>query len=82
MDQSRNSYIQGNSKPIRNGRGAFTYYVLEGLKGSADANRDHLVTIGELFRYVRQKVRLDTQFQQNPRMLIGDNENLALAAAR
>jgi uncharacterized caspase-like protein len=65
-----------------NGHGVFTYYLLEGLKGRADTNQDHLVTVGELFRYVRQKVRLDTQFQQNPRMLIGDNENLALAVAR
>lgn len=65
-----------------NGHGVFTYYVLQGLRGSADTNRDRLVSVGELFRYVRQKVRLDTQFQQNPRMLIGDNENLALAVAR
>jgi uncharacterized caspase-like protein len=65
-----------------NGHGVFTYYVLEALKGSADTNRDQLVSVGELFRYVRQKVRLDTEFQQNPRMLVGDNENLALAVAR
>lgn len=64
-----------------NGHGVFTYYLLEGLRGNADTNRDRLVSVGELFRYVRQKVRLDTQFQQNPRMLIGDNENLALAVA-
>jgi hypothetical protein len=63
------------------GHGVFTYYLLQGLKGSADTNQDRLVTVGELFRYVRQKVRLDTQFLQNPRMLIGDNENLALAVA-
>ena len=65
-----------------NGHGVFTYYLLEGLKGSADTNQDRLVSVGELFRYVRQRVRLDTNFQQNPRMLIGDNENLALAVAR
>jgi hypothetical protein len=63
------------------GHGVFTYYVLEGLKGNADANGDRLVSVGELFRYVRQKVRLDTSFQQNPRMLMGDNENLALSVA-
>ena len=65
-----------------NGHGVFTYYILQGLKGSADTNRDRLVSLGELFRYVRQKVRLDTQFRQNPRMLIGDNENLVLAFSR
>jgi hypothetical protein len=65
-----------------NGHGVFTYYLLQGLNGSADTDRDRLVSVGELFRYVRQKVRLDTEFQQNPRMLIGDSENLALAVAR
>jgi hypothetical protein len=70
------------SRKWGNGHGVFTYYVLEGLQGSADTNGDRLVTVGELFRYVRQKVRLDTAFQQNPRMLMGENENLALSVAR
>lgn len=64
------------------GHGVFTYYVLEGLKGNADTNRDRFVSVGELFHYVRLKVRLDTNFQQNPRMLMGDNENLTLSVAR
>lgn len=64
-----------------NGHGVFTYYLLEGLKGNADTNRDRLVSVGELFRYVRQKVRINTNFQQNPRMLAGDNDNLALSVA-
>ena len=61
------------------GHGVFTYYVLQGLRGNADANEDHFVTVGELFRYVRQNVRLETNLEQNPRMLLGDNENLALS---
>lgn len=65
-----------------NGHGVFTYYLLQGLNGNADTNGDRLVSVGELFRYVRQKVRLDTGFQQNPRMLLGENENLALSVAR
>jgi len=64
------------------GHGVFTYYVLEGLKGGADVDGDRLVSVGELFRYVRQHVRLDTEFRQNPRMLVGANENLTLAATR
>jgi Caspase domain len=63
-----------------NGHGVFTYFLLEGLQGKADLDGDQLVTVGELFRYVRQRVRLDTQFRQNPRMLAGTNETLALAA--
>jgi len=65
-----------------NGHGVFTYYLLEGLKGNADTNGDRLVSVGELFRYVQQKVRQDTRLQQNPRMLVGNNENLALSVAR
>jgi len=63
------------------GHGVFTYWLLEGLRGQADANGDQLVTVGELFRFVRQRVRLDTQFRQNPRILATTNENLALATA-
>lgn len=70
------------SKKWGNGHGVFTYYVLEGLKGGADTNQDRFVSVGELFRYVRQKVRLDTNFLQNPRMLTGTNENLSLAVVR
>jgi hypothetical protein len=69
------------SKKWGNGHGVFTYYLLEGLKGRADSNQDRFVSVGELFRYVRQKVRLDTNFVQNPRMLTGTNENLALTVA-
>ena len=70
------------SKKWGNGHGVFTYYVLEGLKGRADSNRDRFVSVGELFRYVRQQVRLDTNFVQNPRMLTGANENLELSVAQ
>lgn len=33
------------------------------------------MSVGELFRYVRRKVDLDTQFHRFPGMLIGDNED-------
>ena len=36
--------------------GLFTYYLLRGLRGDADTNRDGVVTLGELAGYVRQKV--------------------------
>lgn len=74
--------LSRESQKWGDGHGVFTFYVLEGLKGKADTNEDRLVSVGELFRYVRQKVRLDTEFKQNPRMLVGANENLALAVAR
>jgi hypothetical protein len=40
----------------RHRHGLFTYYLLRGLRGEADTNRDNAVTLGELAGYVRQKV--------------------------
>ncbi len=36
--------------------GVFTYYLVEGLKGAADLNRDGIVTLQELYEYVEQRV--------------------------
>lgn len=36
--------------------GLFTYYLLRGLRGDADLNRDGDVTVGEVAAYVSQKV--------------------------
>jgi hypothetical protein len=69
------------SRQWGNGHGVFTYYLLDGLKGNADSNHDRLVSVGELFRYVRQRVRMATNQQQNPRLLVGNNEQLTLAVA-
>lgn len=52
--------------------GLFTYYLLRGLRGEADTNRDNDVTLGELTGYVRQKVAwaAKTQFntEQRPQL--------------
>jgi uncharacterized caspase-like protein len=36
--------------------GIFTYYLVEGLKGAADLNRDGIVTLQELYEYVEREV--------------------------
>ena len=36
--------------------GAFTYYLLEGLKGQADDNRDNVVEVLELWDYLEKRV--------------------------
>jgi uncharacterized caspase-like protein len=38
------------------GHGLFTYYLLQGLKGAGDLNRDGIVTLQELYEYVEQQV--------------------------
>ncbi|MEK7445325.1 MAG: caspase family protein, partial [candidate division NC10 bacterium] len=38
------------------GHGIFTYYLVQGLKGAADLNRDGIVSLQELYEYVEQQV--------------------------
>ncbi len=54
------------------GHGVFTHFLLDGMRGSADGypadkrKKDGMVEIGELFEYVRDKVRDNTDDQQHP----------------
>ncbi|MBI4635417.1 MAG: caspase family protein [Candidatus Rokubacteria bacterium] len=38
------------------GHGVFTYYLVEGLRGAADLNRDGIVSLQELYEYLEQQV--------------------------
>ena len=38
------------------GHGIFTYYLVNGLKGAADTNRDGIVSLQELYGYVEEQV--------------------------
>jgi hypothetical protein len=46
--------------------GVFTYYLLEGLKGPADTDRDGMVTVDEAYLYVSEKVSRATGQEQHP----------------
>jgi len=61
------------------GHGVFTYYLLQGLAGKADANHDGVVTAGELFAYLKQSVPQATGGKQNPRAMVGIANNLAVS---
>jgi hypothetical protein len=71
--------VSRESKRWGGGHGVFTWALVEGLRGKADASGDSLITAGELFSYVRQRVQLETGFKQNPRALPGINAGLTLA---
>jgi hypothetical protein len=60
-----NEYSQ-ESQNWGGGHGVFTYHILEGLKGKADADSDRIVRLGELVDYVNLNVRRDTKSQQHP----------------
>jgi uncharacterized caspase-like protein len=38
------------------GHGIFSYYLINGLKGAADLNRDGIVSLQELYEYLEQQV--------------------------
>lgn len=63
------------------GHGVFTFYVLEGMSGKADRNKDGTVTAGELFDYVRIEVVRATYDRQTPTALPGLAKDLPMAGA-
>jgi formylglycine-generating enzyme required for sulfatase activity len=48
-------------------QGLFTYYLVEGLAGGADYDRDGVVNVDELYRYTFEKVPLAAQQELNAR---------------
>ena len=52
------------SKGLR--QGVFSHFLLRGLKGEADLNKDSVVTIKELFEYVSLNVKEYTEDKQTP----------------
>jgi len=48
------------------GHGVFTYFLLKGLRGEADRNKDNFVSINELYDYLSRKVNEETNGKQNP----------------
>lgn len=51
------------------GAGVFTYYLLLGLKGLADANNDKLVNLEELENYLERNVKAETKGDQYPAVI-------------
>ena len=46
--------------------GVFTHFLLKGLEGAADVNRDGLITVDEIYNYVSTQVPLATGQEQHP----------------
>lgn len=45
--------------------GAFTQAAIDGLNGAADSDYDHIITINELFQYIRSKVPAMVKSEKN-----------------
>lgn len=58
------------------GNGFFTQYLIKGLKGGADFNKDRIVTAKEIYTFVSSNVSVRTQKEQNPVMWGKFNDNM------
>ena len=62
--------------------GVFSYYLIEGLAGAADYDNNEIITVQEVFSYVKGSVQGYTNYYQNP-MLIGNfDPNIPLGVLR
>jgi len=66
LTASRDRERSFESPDLEGGHGVFTYYVVKGLEGAADASHDGVISADELAEYVRTNVRDATKGQQNP----------------
>jgi hypothetical protein len=62
--------------------GVFTYYLLEGLNGTADTDKDGMITVEEAYRYVSEKVPQATGQEQHPVKKGSVEGNLVLGIVR
>ncbi len=49
--------------------GIFTYYLIEGIEGKADLNKDGFISFEELGKFVREEVSKSTGKVQNPQVI-------------
>ncbi len=47
-------------------QGVFTHFLIRGMKGEADQNKDNIVTVQELYNFVYTRVREYTSNRQSP----------------
>lgn len=63
-------------------QGVFTHFLMNGLRGSADTDRDKVVTISELYAYMYKGVREYTQNKQSPILTGSYNGKMPVAVIR
>lgn len=56
----------------------FVAYLQQGLRGSADANRDRTITAHELFEYVSNNVKAASNYKQHPVMWGKFDDNMTV----
>ncbi len=57
------------AKPLEEAKhGMFSYFLMKGMEGDADANQDNQITAGELHEYVQQNVIQQSSGSQTPEL--------------
>jgi tetratricopeptide (TPR) repeat protein len=64
---SRPKEVSVEGPQFGGGHGVFSYFVMKGLQGAADANKDGTVDADELIKYVTEQVPAATGNKQHPR---------------
>lgn len=66
--------------------GLFTYFLLKGMRGDADADRDGTITLGELYPFVRDRVSEHASRglnrDQTPALIGGEGSRASLPVVR
>lgn len=63
-------------------QGVFSHFMVRGLKGEADKNKDKMVSVGELFDYIFEKVRDYTGNRQSPVIKGNYDPNMPVSVQR
>jgi uncharacterized caspase-like protein len=82
LTASSASELSKEGKDWGEGQGVFTYYLIEGLKGDADIDKDGIITIREIYEYISKKVIEATNGQQHPELKGTFDNKLPLGKAK
>ncbi|MFM9948377.1 MAG: caspase family protein [Saprospiraceae bacterium] len=63
-------------------QGVFSHFLIRGLKGEADADRNRVVTLYELFKFIDENVRTYTGNRQSPVIQGNYDPNMTVAVQR
>jgi uncharacterized caspase-like protein len=76
------SQLNQMSSGLKNGEnGIFSYYLMKGLEGLADQNKDKKITNGELQAYMKSNVsqKADEWGREQDPMLVGDPDKILMS---
>jgi hypothetical protein len=63
-------------------QGVFSHFLIKGLKGNADSNKNKIITITELYAYISEQVKAYTSKAQNPQIMGDYDAEMPVAMIR